>query len=62
MFGQLSTTDGPEPRSEFQRTLTALGVTHLDAPSPQVKGQIERRFGTFQNRRVALLAYENITA
>lgn len=62
LFGHVSTTDGHEPRSEFQRALTALGVTHLVAPSPQAKGKIERRFGTFQNRLVALLAYENITA
>ena len=32
------------------------------APSPQAKGKIERRFGTLQNRLVALLAYEKITA
>jgi len=62
LFGHVSTTDGRDPRSEFQRALTALGVTHLVAPSPQAKGKIERRFGTFQNRLLALLAYEKITA
>ena len=62
LFGHVSTTDGRDPCSEFQRALTALGVTHLVAPSPQAKGKIERRFGTFQNRLVALLAYENLTA
>jgi hypothetical protein len=62
LFGQASTTAGRDPRSEFQRALTALGVTHLVAPSPQAKGKIERRFGTFQNRLLALLAYEQITA
>jgi hypothetical protein len=61
LFGHESTTDGRDPRSEFQRALTALGVTHLVAPSPQAKGKIERRFGTFQNRLLALLAYEKIT-
>ena len=62
LFGHVSTTGGHEPRSEFQRALTALGVTHLVAPSPQAKGKIERRFGTFQNRLVALLAYAGVTA
>jgi len=61
LFGHASTADGRDPRSEFQRALTALGVTHLVAPSPQAKGKIERRFGTFQNRLLALLAYEKIT-
>jgi len=37
LFGYQSTTDGRDPRSEFQRALTALGVTHLVAPSPQAK-------------------------
>jgi hypothetical protein len=61
LFGHESTRDGRDPRSEFQRALTALGVSHLVAPSPQAKGKIERRFGTFQNRIVTLLAYEKIT-
>jgi hypothetical protein len=61
LFGHQSTTDGRDPRSEFQRALTALGITHLVAPSPQAKGKIERRFGTFQKRILALLAYEKIT-
>ena len=61
LFGQESTRDGRDPRSEFQRALTALGVSHLVAPSPQAKGKIERRFGTFQKRLVTLLAYEKIT-
>lgn len=62
LFGHESTSDGRDPRSEFQRALTALGVSHLVAPSPQAKGKIERRFGTFQKRLVTLLAYEKITA
>lgn len=62
LFGHQSTKDGLDPRSEFQRALTALGVTHLVAPSPQAKGKIERRFETFQNRLVTLLAYEKIDA
>lgn len=62
LFGYESSTDGGDPRSEFQRALTALGVAHLVAPSPQAKGKIERRFGTFQKRLVTLLAFEGITA
>jgi hypothetical protein len=62
LFGHQSSADGRDPRSEFQRALTALGISHLVAPSPQAKGKIERRFGTLQKRLVALLAYERITA
>ena len=62
LFGYQSSTDGGDPRSEFQRALTALGVSHLVAPSPQAKGKIERRFGTFQKRLVTLLAFEHISA
>jgi len=61
LFGYQSSTDGGDPRSEFQRALTALGISHLVAPSPEAKGKIERRFGTFQNRLVALLALERVT-
>ena len=52
--------DDRDPCSEFQRAFSALGVTHLVAPSPQAKGKIERRFGTLQQRLVALLAYEHV--
>jgi hypothetical protein len=61
LFGHQSSTDGGDPRSEFQRALTALGISHLVAPTPQAKGKIERRFGTFQKRLLALLAFERIT-
>jgi len=61
LFGHDSTAEGRDPSSEFQRALTALGVTHLVAPSPQAKGKIERRFGTFQKRLVTLLAFEKVT-
>jgi hypothetical protein len=60
LFGHTSTADHRDPCSEFQRAFTALGVTHLVAPSPQAKGKIERRFGTLQNRLVSLLAYEKV--
>lgn len=60
LFGHRPSADDLDPCSQFQRALTALGVAHLVAPSPQAKGKIERRFGTFQNRLVTLLAYEAI--
>lgn len=60
LFGHDSMADDRDPCSEFQRAFAALGVTHLVAPSPQAKGKIEHRFGTVQNRLVALLAYEKV--
>jgi hypothetical protein len=60
LFGHDSMADDRDPCSEFQRAFSALGVTHLVAPSPQAKGKIERRFGTLQNRLVAILAYEKV--
>ena len=61
LFSHDSLADDREPWSEFQRAFSALGVTHLVAPSPQAKGKIERRFGTLQQRLVALLAYEHVS-
>ena len=57
LFGPSSSYDHLDPRSQFQRALRAIGVAHLVAPSPQAKGKIERRFGTFQKRLVTLLAH-----
>jgi hypothetical protein len=57
LFGPSSSTDHGDPKSQFQRALRGLGVAHLVAPTPQAKGKIERRFGTFQNRIVTLLAH-----
>jgi len=57
LFGPSSAQDLCDPRSQFQRALLALGVAHRVAPSPQAKGKIERRFGTFQNRMVTLLRH-----
>jgi hypothetical protein len=62
LFGHDSMADDRDPCSEFQRAFSALGITHLVAPSPQAKGKIERRFGTLQKRLVAILAYEKITS
>ena len=60
LFGPSSSDDRRDPRSEFQRALRALNVAHLVAPTPQAKGKIERRFGTFQKRLVALLAHQGV--
>ena len=60
LFGPSSTNDRSDPRSEFQRALKDLGVAHLVAPTPQAKGKIERRFGTFQKRMVTLLAHAKV--
>lgn len=60
LFGPSSCDDRRDPRSEFQRALRALNVAHLVATSPQAKGKIERRFGTFQRRLVALLAHAKV--
>jgi hypothetical protein len=61
LFGHDSMADDRDPSSEFQRAFSALGITHLVAPSPQAKGKIERRFGTLQKRLVAILAYEKVS-
>jgi hypothetical protein len=57
LFGPSSSHDHSDPKSEFQRAFRGLGVAHLVAPTPQAKGKIERRFGTFQRRLVTLLAH-----
>jgi hypothetical protein len=57
LFGPSSSHDHSDPKSEFQRALRNLGIAHLVAPTPQAKGKIERRFGTFQRRLVTLLAH-----
>lgn len=41
LFGHDSMADDRDPCSEFQRAFSALGVTHLVAPSPQAKGKID---------------------
>ena len=60
LFGSSSSTDNGDPKSQFQRALRGLGVAHLVAPTPQAKGKIERRFGTFQKRMVTLLAHAKV--
>ena len=61
LFGPSSSSDQSDPRSEFQRALRRLGVAHLVAPTPQAKGKVERRFGTFQRRMLTLLAHARVT-
>ena len=61
LFGPSSSNDHSDPLSEFQRAFRGLGVAHRVAPSPQAKGKIERRFGTFQRRLVTLLSHARAT-
>ena len=60
LFGHTSAADRLDTASQFQRALSALGVNHRVAPTPQAKGKIERLFGTFQKRLVTLFAYEKV--
>jgi len=60
LFGHNSAADRQDTASQFQRALSALGVNHRVAPSPQAKGKIERLFGTFQKRLVTLFLYEKV--
>lgn len=62
LFGPSSSHDHSDPKSEFQRALRALHVAHIVAPTPQAKGKIERRFGTFQRRLVTLMAHEKVNS
>jgi len=62
LFGPSGTHDDQDPKSQFQRALLGLGVAHLVAPTPQAKGKIERRFHTFQNRLIPLLAHAKVAS
>ena len=44
--------EGQAPMSQFERSLSELGVEMIHAHSPQAKGRIERLFGTFQDRLI----------
>ena len=48
LFGHDSMADDRDPCSEFQRAFSALGVTHLVAPSPQAKESVS--YCTFSGR------------
>jgi hypothetical protein len=41
-----------KPMSQFERSLSELGVTVIHANSPQAKGRVERSFRTLQDRLV----------
>jgi len=41
-----------KPMIQLERSLSELGVTAIDANSPQAKGRVERLFRTLQNRPV----------
>ncbi|MBI3484924.1 MAG: ISNCY family transposase [Acidobacteria bacterium] len=52
---------GQEPMSQFERSLSELGVEMIHAHSPQAKGRIERLFGTFQDRVIKEMRLAGIT-
>jgi hypothetical protein len=62
LFGPSSSSDHADPKSQFQRAFRALDIAHLVAPTPQAKGKIERRFGTFQKRLVTLMAHAGVNS
>src|SRR5512135_2211315 len=41
-----------KPMSQFERSLSELGITVIHANSPQAKGRVERSFRTLQDRLV----------
>jgi transposase len=53
--------EGVEPQSQFERSLSELGVEMIHAHSPQAKGRIERLFGTFQDRLIKEMRLAGIT-
>ena len=44
--------NGRNPKSQFERALSELGVNVIHANSPQAKGRVERLFKTLQDRLV----------
>ena len=50
---------GKEPKSQFGRVLDELGITYIQAHSPQAKGRVERLFETLQDRLVKELREAN---
>jgi len=46
---------GNVPLTQFGRALRELGITHVQAHSPEAKGRVERANGTFQDRLVSEL-------
>lgn len=50
-----------QPHSQFERSLAELGVTVIQAHSPQAKGRVERLFKTLQDRLVKDLRLAGLT-
>ena len=51
-----------KPMSQFERSLTELGITVIHANSPQAKGRIERSFRTLQDRLVKEMRLARISS
>ena len=49
------------PRTQIGRALQELGITWIAAHSPQVKGRVERNFGTAQDRLVKGMRVAGVT-
>jgi transposase len=49
------------PMSNFEKSLSDLGVKVIHAYSPQAKGRVERLFGTFQDRVVKEMRLAGVT-
>jgi hypothetical protein len=54
--------EGQEPMSQFERSLSELGVEMIHAHSPQAKGRVERLFKTFQDRLIKEMRLVGIAA
>ena len=52
---------GEYPSTQFARALQELGIRMIYAYSPQAKGRIERKFGTFQDRLCSEFRLYNIS-
>jgi transposase len=48
---------GEEPRTQFGRMCSELGIAIIAASSPQAKGRVERNHGTHQDRLVKKLRF-----
>ena len=51
----------PQSLSTFGQAIADLGITHVQALSPQAKGRIERLWRTFQDRLVIELRLRNVS-
>ena len=54
------TLAGQNPMSQFERTLSTLGIRLIAAHSPQAKGRVERLFQTLQDRLVKFLRSKQV--